>query len=86
MATVFERVRSIIVEQFGIIEEDITLDSVFFDELNADSINLVWLVMSFEEEFGAETPGFYIEDADAERLLTVREVIEYLNEHGVKDE
>ena len=85
MATVFERVRTIIVEQFDVTPEEVTLDTEFWVDLKADSIEVVELIMRFEDEFGAETPGFYMAEEDPENFMTVREVIEYLKEFGVED-
>ncbi|MCL0034525.1 acyl carrier protein [Dehalococcoidia bacterium] len=86
MATVFERVRKIIVEQLGVEEEEVTPEASFADDLNADSLDLVELVMAFEEEFGDDTNPLEIPDEDAEKLLTVRDVIDYLKERGFEDD
>lgn len=68
------RVREIIAEQLGIAEDDISAGSSFMDDLGADSLDLVELVMAIEEEFELDVP-----DADAERLETVQELIEYIS-------
>ena len=86
MATVFERVRKIIVEQLGVEEEEVTPEASFADDLNADSLDLVELVMAFEEEFGDDTNPLEIPDEDAEKLLTVKDVIDYLKERGFEDD
>ncbi|MCL0075691.1 acyl carrier protein [Dehalococcoidia bacterium] len=86
MATVFERVKKIIVEQLGAEEEDVTPEASFADDLNADSLDLVELVMAFEEEFGGDTNPLEIPDEDAEKLLTVKDVIDYLKERGFEDD
>ncbi|MCL0084025.1 acyl carrier protein [Dehalococcoidia bacterium] len=86
MATVFERVRKIIVEQLGVEEEEVTPEASFADDLNADSLDLVELVMAFEEEFGDDNNPLEIPDEDAEKLLTVRDVIDYLKERGFEDD
>ena len=86
MATVFERVKKIIVEQLGVEEEEVTPEASFADDLNADSLDLVELVMAFEEEFGDDTNPLEIPDEDAEKLLTVRDVIDYLKERGFEDD
>jgi len=85
MATVLERVKNIIVEQLGVDEKEVTLEASFADDLNADSLDLVELVMAFEEEFGDETHPLEIPDEDAEKLLTVQAVIDYLKELGFED-
>ncbi len=74
MATTFERVRNIIIEQLGVDADDVTMDAHFRDDLEADSLDLVELIMAFEEEFGAEIP-----DEDAEKLTSVGKVLEYLS-------
>ena len=71
-----ERIREIIVEQLGVDEGQITPDASFIDDLGADSLDTVELVMAFEEEFDIEIP-----DEDAEKIRTVRDVIDYLNAH-----
>lgn len=71
-----ERIKEIIVEQLGVEEEQITPDASFIDDLGADSLDTVELVMAFEEEFDIEIP-----DEDAEKIRTVRDVIVYLNQH-----
>ena len=72
-----DQVKKIIVEQLGVDEEEVTPDASFVDDLGADSLDTVELVMAFEEEFGAEIP-----DEDAEKLTTVGSVINYLKEKG----
>ena len=86
MATVFERVKKIIVEQLGVEEEEVTLSASLADDLNADSLDLVELVMAFEEEFGNESVPLEIPDGDAEKLLSVKDTVDYLKERGFEDE
>jgi acyl carrier protein len=74
--TVERRVIEIIVEQLGVSEEEVTLEASFIDDLGADSLDLVELIMALEEEFGLE-----ISDEDAEKIQTVQDVISYINEH-----
>ena len=69
------RVREIIAQELGVEQEKVVDDANFVDDLGADSLDTVELVMAFEEEFGIEIP-----DEDAERMQTVREAIAYLNE------
>ncbi|MFB3854288.1 MAG: acyl carrier protein [Vicinamibacterales bacterium] len=76
MASVDEKVKSIIVEQLGVDEEEVTPDASFVDDLGADSLDVVELVMQFEEEFGIEIP-----DEDAEKITRVKEAIEYIASH-----
>jgi acyl carrier protein len=74
--SVERRVIEIIVEQLGVSEEEVTLEASFIDDLGADSLDLVELIMAMEEEFGLE-----ISDEDAEKILTVQDVVNYINEH-----
>jgi len=74
--TVERRVIEIIVEQLGVAEEEVTLEASFIDDLGADSLDLVELIMAMEEEFGLESS-----DADAEKILTVQDVVNYITEH-----
>lgn len=86
VATVYERVRSLVVEQLGVEEADVTPGASFVDDLNADSLDLVELIMSIEEEFtteGAETVE--ISDEDAEKIQTVQDAIDYLHDAGIED-
>jgi len=73
MAVEFEKVKSIIVKQLNIDEENVTKDASFVEDLGADSIDTVELIMAFEVEFNIE-----ISEEDAERLLTVDDVIKYI--------
>ena len=74
MNNVEERVRNIIVEQLGVQPDEISIDSSFVDDLGADSLDTVELVMALEEEFNCEIP-----DEDAEKITTVKEAVEYLS-------
>jgi acyl carrier protein len=86
VATVFERVRNIIVEQLGVDEEDVTPTASFVEDLNADSLDLVELIMSMEEEFSTDDRHVEISDEDAEKIVTVQDAVDYIKEHGVEDE
>ena len=86
MATVFDRVKSIIVEQLGVEDAEVTIDASFADDLNADSLDLVELVMAFEESFGSDEDPLEIPDEDAEKILTVKNAVDYLKDHGIEDE
>ncbi len=70
---VADKVKSIIVEQLGVDADEVTSDASFTDDLGADSLDIVELVMAFEEEFGIEIP-----DEEAEKISNVREAIEYI--------
>jgi acyl carrier protein len=76
MSSVQERVTKIVVEQLGVKEEEVTPESSFVDDLGADSLDTVELVMALEEEFDTEIP-----DEDAENITTVKQAIDYINEH-----
>lgn len=84
MATVFERVRAIVVEQLGVEEDEVAPAASFVDDLNADSLDLVELIMSLEEEFSGDTE-IEISDEDAEKIATVQDAVDYLKDHGVED-
>jgi acyl carrier protein len=74
--TTFERLKKIIVEQLGVDEEEVTTQASFVEDLNADSLDLVELIMSLEEEFGME-----ISDEDAEKIQKVSDAVEFIEEH-----
>ena len=76
MDNIVERVKKIVAEQLGVNEADIKNESSFVDDLGADSLDLVELIMAMEEEFGIE-----ISDEDAENIQTVQDVVTYINEH-----
>jgi acyl carrier protein len=74
---IFKKVQTIIVEQLGVDEAEVTMEASFRDDLDADSLDLVELIMAFEEEFGGE-----ISDEEAQQITTVGEAVEYLKAHG----
>jgi acyl carrier protein len=77
MASVFDRVKGIVVDQLGVAEEEVTTEASFVDDLGADSLDVVELVMALEEEFGVEIP-----DEDAEKIVTVGEAVKYIESHA----
>jgi acyl carrier protein len=77
MPSIEEKVKQIIVEQLGVDEAEVTLTAHFVDDLGADSLDIVELVMTFEEAFEIEIP-----DEDAEKILTVKDAIDYLEDHA----
>lgn len=85
MATVFERVRAIVVDQLGVEPDDVQPAASFVDDLNADSLDLVELIMSLEEEFSNDGVELEISDEDAEKIATVQDAVDYLKDHGIED-
>jgi acyl carrier protein len=77
MASVEERVKEIIIDQLGVDAKEVTAEASFIEDLGADSLDTVELVMALEEEFGVEIP-----DEDAEKISTVGEAISYIQEHA----
>ena len=75
MAT-FDKVRDIVVEQLGSEADEVTLESTFIDDLGADSLDIVELIMAFEEEFNVEIP-----DEAAQKIKTVQDVVNYIDQH-----
>ena len=73
---VFEKVKEIIVEQLGVTESTVTMEASFIDDLGADSLDIVELIMALEEEFDLEIP-----DADAEKIVSVSDVVDYIKEN-----
>ena len=76
MSSVEDRVKQIVVEQLGVKEEEVSGDSSFVDDLGADSLDTVELVMALEEEFNCEIP-----DEEAEKITTVQQAMDYINAH-----
>jgi acyl carrier protein len=85
LATVFERVRKIVVDQLGVDEDQVVPAASFVDDLNADSLDLVELIMSLEEEFTQEGKALEISDEDAEKIVTVQDATDYLKDLGIED-
>ncbi len=85
MPTVFDRVRKIVVEQLGVEEKEVVPSASFVDDLGADSLDLVELVMSLEEEFSQGGQKVEIPDEDAEKIATVQDAVDYIHDHGIKD-
>jgi acyl carrier protein len=77
VATAYERVRGIVAERLGVDEDKVTMEAEFIGDLNADSLDLVEVIMALEQEFGVE-----IKDEDAENIRTVADAVQYINEHG----
>jgi acyl carrier protein len=75
--SVLEKVKKIVVENLGVDPEKVVEDASFIEDLGADSLDTVELVMAFEEEFGVEIP-----DEEAEKILTVKDAVKYIEAHG----
>lgn len=73
---IFEKVKGIIVEQLGVADTAVTMEASFIDDLGADSLDIVELVMALEEEFNIEIP-----DTDAEKVVTVGDVVDYIKDN-----
>ena len=80
MATIEERVKKIIAEQLGVNESEVTNESSFVDDLGADSLDTVELVMALEEDFGTEIP-----DDEAEKITTVQQAVDYIKTHAKEE-
>jgi acyl carrier protein len=79
MATAFNRIKKIIVEQLGVEENDVVPEATFLDDLNADSLDLVELIMAIEEEFSDAKTKIEIPDEDVEKIKTVQDAVDYVN-------
>ncbi len=73
---IFEKVKEIIVGQLGVTDTSVTMEASFIDDLGADSLDIVELIMALEEEFDTEIP-----DSDAEKIVTVGDVVDYIKDH-----
>lgn len=86
MATIFERIKKIVVEQLGVEDKEVVPSASFVDDLGADSLDLVELIMSLEEEFSNPSQKIEIPDEDAEKLVTIQDVIDYIKDLGIEDD
>ena len=86
MATVLDRVQTVVADKLGVDKAEVVPDASFTEDLNADSLDLVELIMAFEEEFSTDGNVLEISDEDAENITNVQRAIEYLKEQGVQDE
>jgi acyl carrier protein len=85
VATVFEKIKAIVVEQLGVDEADVVPTASFVEDLGADSLDLVELIMSLEEAFSTGERKVEIPDEDAEKIVTIQDAIDYIKEQGVED-
>ena len=85
MATISERLKKIIIEQLGVQESEVVPSASFVKDLGADSLDLVELIMSIEEEFSTPSHKVTIPDEDADKLITVQDAIDYLKDLDITD-
>mgnify|MGYP002857402184 CR=1 FL=1 len=85
MATILERVKGIVAERLWVEEGTIVPEASFTEDLNADSLDLVELIMAFEEEFSKDGEPLEIPDEDAEGIATIKNAVDYLKESGIND-
>jgi acyl carrier protein len=85
VATVFDRVKKIIVDQLGVEEKEVVLTAKFADDLGADSLDLVELIMAIEEHFSTPEKKVEIPDTEAEKILTVQDAVSYIKNLGIQD-
>ncbi len=85
MAYIFERIKAIVVEQLGVEPGEVVPTASFVDDLGADSLDLVELIMSLEEQFSSPTRKVEIPDEEAEKIVTIQDAIDYLKDLGIED-
>ena len=83
--SLIERVQSVVAEKLSVDEDEVIPDASFTEDLNADSLDLVELIMAFEEDFSSDDVQIEISDEDAEEITTVQAAIDYLRENGVEE-
>ena len=86
MATIFERLKRVIVEHLGVEKEEVVLTASFVDDLGADSLDLVELRMSLEDEFSTPSRKVEIPDEVAEKLVTIQDAVDYIRDQGIEDD
>jgi len=86
VATVFERVKALIVDQLGVKEEKVVPSASFVQDFNADSLDLVELMMALEEEFSNPMRKVEIPDEDAKKIMSVQDAVDYIMNAGIEDE
>ena len=84
MATIFEQLKALVVEQLGVEEKEVVPTASFVDDLGADSLDLVELIMSIEEKFSDSSRKIEIPDEDAEKIITVQDAMDYLKDQGIE--
>jgi len=83
--SVVERVQAVVADKLGVDEAEVSPEASFVDDLGADSLDLVELIMAFEEEFSSDNNAIEISGEEAETITNVQQAIDYLKEHGVED-
>ncbi len=84
MATIFDKIKAIVVEQLGVEEKDVVPTASFVEDLGADSLDLVELIMSLEEAFSTPEKKLEIPDEAAEKIVTIQDAIDYMKEQGIE--
>ena len=84
MATIFERLRKVVVEQLGVEAEEVVPTASFVDDLGADSLDLVELTMSLEDEFGSPSRNIEIPDEDMQKIVTIQDAVDYIRDLGIE--
>jgi acyl carrier protein len=84
VATVFEKIKAIVVEQLGVEDKDVVTTASFVEDLGADSLDLVELIMSLEEAFSTPERKLEIPDEAAEKIVTIQDAVDYLKEQGIE--
>ena len=85
MATVYERVRKVVVDQLGVDEDQVTANASFTEDLNADSLDLVELIMALEEAFTEGDKKLEISDEEAEKIVTVQDAVDFIKEKTAQE-
>lgn len=85
MASVYDRVKKVVVDRLGADEDAVTMEASFVDDLNADSLDLVELIMAFEEEFSGGDAPLKISDEDAEGIRTIQNAVDFIQGKGFSD-
>ena len=85
MATIYDRIKEIVVDKLGVDEGEVSESASFDEDLNADSLDLVELIMAFEEEFSTDENPIEISDEDAATILTVGDAVTHLKDAGISD-
>jgi acyl carrier protein len=85
MASVLDRVKQVVVDRLAVEEDKVVSNASFLDDLNADSLDLVELIMALEEEFSTGDDELKISDEDAEKIRTVQDTVDFIKGQGIKD-